>query len=39
MLNALKFELKWLENKANYYSGIVEQDANRTETLKARWGL
>ena len=39
LLNALRFELAWLENKARYYDGIVEQDRQRISALRARWAL
>jgi hypothetical protein len=34
---ALKFEIFWLENKRDYYQGIVEEDRSRIQDLKNRW--
>ena len=39
LFNAVQFELKWLLNKKQYYSGISNEDNKRFETLKTRWGL
>jgi hypothetical protein len=39
MLDALRFELLWLSNKNDYYSGIVREDEKRFTTLKKRWNL
>lgn len=39
MLDALRFELLWLTNKHEYYSGIISEDEKRFSTLKRRWGL
>lgn len=38
-LNALRFELLWLENKQNYYKAIAAEDIKRITTLKSRWKI
>lgn len=39
LFQAVQFELKWLQNKKEYYTRISMEDDKRFETLKARWGL
>lgn len=39
LLEALKFELKWLTNKRDYYSAILSEDEKRFRTLQTRWGI
>jgi len=39
LLAALKFELKWLTNKRDYYSAILSEDERRFRTLQSRWGV
>jgi len=39
LLAALKFELKWLTNKRDYYSAIFSEDEKRFKTLQSRWGI
>lgn len=39
LFQAVQFELKWLQNKKEYYTRISMEDDKRFDTLKARWGL